>query len=664
MEDGTPFGRYRLLDLLGRGGMGEVWRAFDTVTERVVALKVLPTQLADDVVYQERFRREARSAAGLDEPHVVPIYDFGEIDGRLYVTMRLIKGNDLHTILSQGRMDSARAVGIIDQVASALQAAHDINLVHRDVKPSNILVGKDDFAYLIDFGIARAAGQSGLTSASSVIGTWAYMAPERLTTGHTDARADVYALACVFYECLTGSQPFPGSSLEQQIGGHIAMPPPRASDRFGDVTAHLDAVIARGMAKNPDDRYSTTRALANAAKAAVTAPIALPPPPPQTTPAPFANPYANPESRQSYATHRPTYAPGPPPQPPANPTQYRAPMPPGPPQQWSPQPGPNPPSPKSSRKGLVIALASIGAVAVLGVGTAVIVSNSGGTDKPGPTTTSAGATPTEDSSGDFTGTYSVAFGHVLKSDGTPGIGDPVTESWRLRSECGTNGCVATAAAGNAFPNKDVVFDKVGDAWFAVSNSTVTCGGQQDEAWNVLTLTPRPDGTLSGDWVQTSPRGCFNRVVANVTRTGDTDVTQLPDPADLPSRVVSAAEALRGQYDSILTYSEGAGRQREDRMAVKTNCLRTGDRCMSFFLDPAPGGITQPFVFANGTFTRISEWDDPCGGRQSHVKLTGTMTLPQPPQDPVNVISGHGSAVATGGGCVNATYDQVMNRTGD
>ncbi len=157
MEDGTPFGRYRLLDLLGRGGMGEVWRAFDTATERIVALKVLPTQLADDATYQERFRREARSAAGIDEPHVVPIHDFGEIDGRLFVTMRLIKGQDLHTIIKDGRLDSARAVGIIDQVASALHAAHQVGLVHRDVKPSNVLVTEDDFAYLIDFGIARAA---------------------------------------------------------------------------------------------------------------------------------------------------------------------------------------------------------------------------------------------------------------------------------------------------------------------------------------------------------------------------------------------------------------------------------------------------------------------------------------------------------------------------
>ena len=150
MVQGTPFGRYRLIELIGRGGMGEVWRAFDTGTERVVALKVLPAQYVNDKIFQERFRREARSAAGLNEPHVVPIHDFGDVDGRLYVTMRLIEGRDLQSMLAGGPLEPARAVHIIDQIASALNAAHRIDLVHRDVKPSNILVAEDDFAYLID----------------------------------------------------------------------------------------------------------------------------------------------------------------------------------------------------------------------------------------------------------------------------------------------------------------------------------------------------------------------------------------------------------------------------------------------------------------------------------------------------------------------------------
>ena len=267
--EGTPFGRYRLVELLGRGGMGEVWRAFDTATERVVALKVLPAHLADDPLFQQRFRREARAAAGLNDPHVVPIHDFGEIEGRLYVSMRLIDGSDLDSLLNRHPLEPDRAVGIIEQVGYALHAAHRIGLVHRDVKPSNILVGEDDFAYLIDFGIARAAGETGLTGTGATVGTWAYMAPERFKTGAADARADVYSLACVLHECLTGSQPYPGGSLEQQMHAHLYLDPPRPSEQRAAIPTGLDDVVARGMAKEPDRRFATTRDLADAARAAL-----------------------------------------------------------------------------------------------------------------------------------------------------------------------------------------------------------------------------------------------------------------------------------------------------------------------------------------------------------------------------------------------------------
>jgi serine/threonine-protein kinase len=162
--EGTPFGRYQLIALLGRGGMGEVWRAHDTEIDRVVALKVLLPRYAQDPEFETRFRREARAAARLDDPHVVPIYDVGEIDGRLYVTMRLIDGVDLQTLLDAGPLDARRAVHVIEQIASALHSAHQAGLVHRDVKPSNILLAHrdfGDFAYLIDFGIARSTGDSG-----------------------------------------------------------------------------------------------------------------------------------------------------------------------------------------------------------------------------------------------------------------------------------------------------------------------------------------------------------------------------------------------------------------------------------------------------------------------------------------------------------------------
>ncbi|WP_077080655.1 serine/threonine-protein kinase [Mycobacterium numidiamassiliense] len=268
--EGTPFGRYTLTELLGRGGMGEVWRAYDPEMDRVVALKVLAPSFANDRAFQERFRREARSAAGLDEPHVVPIHDFGEVDGRLYVTMRLIKGRDLHALLDEGPLPPARAVGIVEQIASALTAAHEIGLVHRDVKPSNILVAEDDFAYLIDFGIARAAGESTMTAAGATMGTAAYMSPERLNAGHADSRADIYALTCVLHEALTGQQPYPGETPEQQVVGHLTLPPPRPSVLRAGVPEAMDAVVATGMAKDPDQRYATAKDLAYAAHLALT----------------------------------------------------------------------------------------------------------------------------------------------------------------------------------------------------------------------------------------------------------------------------------------------------------------------------------------------------------------------------------------------------------
>jgi serine/threonine-protein kinase len=284
LAGGTPFGQYRLIELLGRGGMGEVWRAYDTVTDRMVALKLLPAHFAEDSVFKERFRREAHAAAQLNEPHVVPIHTYGEINGRLFVDMRLIRGHDLETVLAAGPLSPARAVLIVEQVAKAVHAAHKAGLVHRDVKPSNILLDDDDFAYLIDFGIARAAGETGLTATGGVVGTLHYMAPERFSTGQADARSDIYALACVLYECLTGSEPFPGDNLEQQLAGHLATPPPRPSHTTPGVPAELDAVIATGMAKDPEERYPTTVELARAARDAITTPIPRPTPPPPAQP--------------------------------------------------------------------------------------------------------------------------------------------------------------------------------------------------------------------------------------------------------------------------------------------------------------------------------------------------------------------------------------------
>ena len=283
--EGTPFGRYRLIELLGRGGMGEVWRAHDTDTDRIVAIKVLPANLSEDEDFQRRFRREAHAAARLNSPHVIPIHHYGEIDGRLYVDMRLIEGRDLATVLADGPMDPARAVRIIEQVAKALHAAHEVGLLHRDVKPSNILLDSDDFAYLIDFGIARAVDETRMTKSGHMIGTFQYIAPERLDSEiEEDARADIYSLACVLYESLTGKPPFAGTTTPHLIAAHLNTPPPRPSITRPDVPPAMDEVIATGMAKDPDNRYATTIELADAARDAITVPIQRPAPAPTLVP--------------------------------------------------------------------------------------------------------------------------------------------------------------------------------------------------------------------------------------------------------------------------------------------------------------------------------------------------------------------------------------------
>lgn len=248
--------------------MGEVHRAYDTDTDRVVALKVLAPQFVDDEVYRSRFQREARAAAKLREPHIVPIHDFGEIGGRLFLEMRLVEGPNLARLLAdEKRLTPAAAVAVIGQIAAALDAAHAEGLVHRDVKPSNILIAADDFAYLIDFGIARSEGDTTLTATGAMIGTFAYMAPERLTDDDSGVPSDVYSLTCVLYECLTGAKPYTGESVQRQIAAHLNEKPPRPSTT--GIPAAFDAVIAKGMAKKPDARYASAGDLAAAAQRAL-----------------------------------------------------------------------------------------------------------------------------------------------------------------------------------------------------------------------------------------------------------------------------------------------------------------------------------------------------------------------------------------------------------
>jgi serine/threonine kinase PknH len=270
---GSRFGPYHLRRLLGRGGMGEVYEAYDTVKDRVVALKLMSAAVSSDPVFRERMQREAHTAGRLQEPHVVPIHNYGEIDGQLFIDMRFIEGSDVSTLLTRhGPLPPPRAVAIIRQIAAALDAAHAAGVMHRDIKPENILITGDDFAYLVDFGIAAAVTEERLTQTGSAVGTWNYMAPERFRTDEVTYRADIYALACVLYECLTGSPPYWADSLPVLMAAHLYQPIPRPSQERPGIPAAFDEVIALGMAKDPADRYPRAGDLAVAAHQALSTP--------------------------------------------------------------------------------------------------------------------------------------------------------------------------------------------------------------------------------------------------------------------------------------------------------------------------------------------------------------------------------------------------------
>ncbi|MFZ1174865.1 MAG: protein kinase, partial [Mycobacterium sp.] len=270
---GSMFGPYQLKRPLGRGGMGEVYEAEHTVKGWTVALKLMSESVSSDPVFRERMKREARITGRVQEPHVVPIHDYGEIDGLMFLEMRLIEGTDLDTLLKRfGPLTPPRAVAILTQIASALDAAHAAGVLHRDVKPPNILVTGDDFAYLVDFGIASATTDEKLTQLGIAVGTWKYMAPERFSIGEVGYRADIYSLACVLYECLTGSPPYPSNSAGVLVSAHMLDPIPQPSTKRSGIPRAFDRVIARGMAKKPQDRYASAGDLARAAHEGLTNP--------------------------------------------------------------------------------------------------------------------------------------------------------------------------------------------------------------------------------------------------------------------------------------------------------------------------------------------------------------------------------------------------------
>ncbi|MDX6609995.1 MAG: hypothetical protein QOF85_1920 [Solirubrobacterales bacterium] len=272
LSAGDRMGDFRIVRRLGEGGMGVVYLAHDEHLDRRVALKVIAPRLAHDPEFQQRFEAEARNTAAIDDPHVVPVFSAGAAESRLFIAMRFVDGTDLRTFIAErGAVDPGGAVAIVGDIASALDGAHAVGLVHRDVKPANILltgVPGDGSAYLTDFGLTKGlqGGTAQLTGTGQWIGTLDYVAPEQMTSGRIDARTDVYALGCVLYEMLAGAVPFTGAEM-QKMWNHVNEPVPPLE---GNPTTHrLDAVIARATAKDPEERYPSAGDLARAAAAAL-----------------------------------------------------------------------------------------------------------------------------------------------------------------------------------------------------------------------------------------------------------------------------------------------------------------------------------------------------------------------------------------------------------
>lgn len=260
---GSEFAGYRIESVLGRGGMGVVYLAEHRGLGRKVALKVLAPDLAEDERFRERFVRESRIAASLEHPNIVPIHEAGEVDGVLYIAMRYVEGTDLRSLLrDQGALEPQRAAAIVGQVAGALDAAHERGLVHRDVKPANVLIAKavgstaGEHVYLSDFGLTkRTSSESGLTNTGQFVGTLDYAAPEQFEGKPLDARTDVYSLGCLLYECVTGQSPFRRENDAALMYAHLMEQAPAPTSVRPGLPKGIDPVVSRAMAKKPTDRY-------------------------------------------------------------------------------------------------------------------------------------------------------------------------------------------------------------------------------------------------------------------------------------------------------------------------------------------------------------------------------------------------------------------------
>ena len=266
LEVGTEVAGYRIDGILGRGGMGVVYEATQLSLDRKVALKLIVPELGEDESLKERFRREALRQAAVDHPNIVTVHEAGETAEGLFFAMRLVRGPTLNDMIVSRELDVGRSLRILAQVADALDTAHAAGLIHRDIKPNNILVGGRDHAYLADFGLTRAVGDTRLTRSGQFVGTLDYVSPEQIKGESVTARSDVYSLAAVLYECMTGLVPYPKDSEAAVLYAHLSLPPPKLSEQRPDLPTQLDKVLARAMAKDPETRYATAGEMVQAAE--------------------------------------------------------------------------------------------------------------------------------------------------------------------------------------------------------------------------------------------------------------------------------------------------------------------------------------------------------------------------------------------------------------
>ena len=644
---GQVFAGYTILRVLGAGAMGTVYLAKHPRLPREDALKVLPAELTANPEYRARFVREAELAASLSHPNIVGIYDRGEQDGQFWISMAYVAGTDARLLCQRfpGGLPVGEALPIVSAVGSALDYAHHRGLLHRDVKPANILLTEPDDqprrVFLADFGIARLVDDpTGLTATNMAVGTVAYAAPEQLRGESLNGRADQYALACTVFHLLAGVPPYDSSNPAVVITCHVSAAPPSIGACRPEL-AGLDPVFAVAMAKSPADRFGSCQQFVDELSRHLGTAVS----PTQDTQFAPSTQDTQPSLGGStpvwpaYASHAPVWPTDAPLAPPVE-------------------------RPPGRRRG-VIAAAVAGALLVLA---GVVFVGIRLTQHPDHPATAAPSTPAAaPNTGPFTGIYKVDFSPPMSLDGVPAAGAATsTGTYALRSACKPTGCVATGSrlSGELTFAADVVFDEVGGSWVGVALGTGPCRDAQAETWEVFKLHPRPDGTLAGEYTATAANACGGKYTVTFTRTGNLDANNsLPDPATLPPRVVSPAEALRGRYHEKRTFKNGSPQQESD-FSVSTDCLRTGDRCMSFF--HAPMGTVEALVFDGGNWVLDTELESKCPGSAEPMRVTktGQYPLPQPLQNPITLLTGNGHQQQTEPCAVSVDFDETFTRTGD